>query len=820
MLLSYTYSGIIYWLEKYNAKLFLFFAVLMLMSFSSNGQSAKESFKSGQAAQKKGNFKEALRLYSTAINLKADYSEAYLERANCNFALGQFESALPDYIYLHRLSPLNETYIYKSALTYIALKRWADGQHMLMKLEADDMNLHVIEAKIKLAWCKIMLKNYEEAVQYLSETISMFANDDYVYYYKGIACDSLKEFQSAALCYSKAVEIIEQKALKKGSNIQRIDSLKAIYLTRLGNTQVSMFDYAGAKVSYTKVLKINSQHADVYLARANVNFQINELNDALADLKSGQALNLQSYPFYYTQAKVLKKAGQFNLAIESLDHIISPDTAYHARFLKGQCLESIGNFEEAQKAYKHAAIHVPSDKQKEIEAALKRIRNRVYEFKRETESPLLAILSPALDIDKKIMIPKSHQLIEIKGKIYDKSQIKSIQINDLEADFNTDSLNPVFKIKVNLVDKEYLKVKIVDIYSNTTEQNFEFNRAEKNKPKFKLFVTSSEKDKQIYFDKTKSKTIKITGRIEDESFIKRVMINNKIASFNLNESNPVFEADIDVTNIDSIKILIIDEYDNVELASYFINSKDVIQLANNPMGKTWMVFIANSNYENFGTLTGPEKDLNSIRNAVLQYRFDNIITKYNMTLSEMEKFFRIELRDMIKEQGVNSILIWFAGHGKYTNETGYWLPVNARKDDEISYYPIPYLRSNLNSYGKGLRNVLIISDACESGPSFSLTDEKITDFDCKAIKAENSSAFVFSSTTNEKASDNSVFCETFADLLNTSREECLPMSLLVKSVSEVVERRQSQHCKYGKIKDIDNNSGNFFFIKRDKAARQ
>jgi hypothetical protein len=137
----------------------------------------------------------------------------------------------------------------------------------------------------------------------------------------------------------------------------------------------------------------------------------------------------------------------------------------------------------------------------------------------------------------------------------------------------------------------------------------------------------------------------------------------------MNESNPLFETSIDVSHADSIRILIIDEYENVELTSYYINSKAASEMSKNPMGKTWLVFIANSNYANFSTLTGPEKDLNSIRNTLLQYQFDHMITKYNMTLSEMEKFFRIELRDLVKEQGVNSIMIWFAGHGKYTNET-------------------------------------------------------------------------------------------------------------------------------------------------------
>ena len=798
----------------------VFLGLLIICLNGSNlyAQTAKEHFKNGRNAQEKTNYKEAVRCFGLAINLKADYIEAYLERANCNFKLKQFEAALPDFIYLHSKSPLNEDYIIKAALTYMELNRWLDAQNMFLKLEADDINLHVAEAKIKMAQCKIMLKNYEDAVNYLSESISIFSDNDLIYFYKGVASDSLKEFQTASLSYTKSIEIVDQILIKKSIKTSTADSLKAIYLTSLGHSQLGMFDYNGAKLSFTKAIKLNPKKANLYLIRANIYLQNNELNEALADLKSCEDLNLNTYAYYYSKAKVLKKAGQFNQAIESLSPIVTNDTAFYATFLKGQCLESIGKFEDAQQIYKNANNKVPFDKQKEVEAALKRIRNRVYELRREDDSPVFAINSPKFDLDKKIMIPKSHQFVEISGKVTDASLIKAIYINDLEAEFEHDSINPRFKIKVNLFEKEYLKIRIVDVYSNTKEENFEFNRTEKNSPHHKLFIVYSETDKQIYFDKNASKMLKITGRIDDESFIKRVMINNKTASFNHTESNPVFEAEIDVSKSDTVKILIIDEYDNLALTSYYINAKAAAEIAQNPMGKTWLVFIANSNYENYNTLTGPEKDLNQIRSAVLQYKFDNIIAKSNMTLSEMEKFFRIELRDLIKEQGVNSILIWFAGHGKYTNETGYWLPVNAKKDDEISFYPIPYLRSNLNSYGRSLRNVLIVSDACESGPSFSLTEDEILSIDCKFL-SENSklnSAYVFSSTTNEKASDNSIFCETFADLLNSNQETCIPMSTIFKSVSAVVEKNQHQRCKFGKIKDMPNNNSTFFFLKRKK----
>jgi tetratricopeptide (TPR) repeat protein len=95
---------------------------LILISFSFIGielkaQSAKDLYKSGIASQKAGNYKEAVKQFSAAINLKSDYTDAYFERANSNFNLNQFEQALPDYIYLHRLTPLNESYIIKASIT-------------------------------------------------------------------------------------------------------------------------------------------------------------------------------------------------------------------------------------------------------------------------------------------------------------------------------------------------------------------------------------------------------------------------------------------------------------------------------------------------------------------------------------------------------------------------------------------------------------------------------------------------------------------------------------------------------------------------------
>ncbi len=85
------------------------------------------------------------------------------------------------------------------------------------------------------------------------------------------------------------------------------------------------------------------------------------------------------------------------------------------------------------------------------------------------------------------------------------------------------------------------------------------------------------------------------------------------------------------------------------------------------------------------SLGGPAKDITLMKSALARYQIHNVIHKKNMTKQDMERFFAIELRDLIRSNRVNSIMVWYAGHGKYINDTGYWIPIDANRDDEFTY---------------------------------------------------------------------------------------------------------------------------------------
>ena len=53
------------------------------------------------------------------------------------------------------------------------------------------------------------------------------------------------------------------------------------------------------------------------------------------------------------------------------------------------------------------------------------------------------------------------------------------------------------------------------------------------------------------------------------------------------------------------------------------------------MGKTWAIFIENSDYESFASLEGPTKDITMMKAALAKYQIHKFIHKKNMTKVEL-----------------------------------------------------------------------------------------------------------------------------------------------------------------------------------------
>jgi len=185
-----------------------------------------------------------------------------------------------------------------------------------------------------------------------------------------------------------------------------------------------------------------------------------------------------------------------------------------------------------------------------------------------------------------------------------------------------------------------------------------------------------------------------------------------------------------------------------------------------------------------------------------------------MSKEEMEKFFSIELRDLIRANQVKSLLIWYAGHGKFINNVGYWIPVDAKRDDEFTYFSLNALRGSMEAYLSYLTHTLVVTDACESGPSFyqaMRSDRKTRSCDDWQATQFKSSQ-VFYSAGYELAVDDSQFTRTFATALMNNPNACIPIEEIVTKVAIAVGENSKQKPRFGKITGLKDEDGTFFFI--------
>lgn len=235
----------------------------------------------------------------------------------------------------------------------------------------------------------------------------------------------------------------------------------------------------------------------------------------------------------------------------------------------------------------------------------------------------------------------------------------------------------------------------------------------------------------------------------------------------------------------------------------------------NPMGKTWVVFITNSTYETFASLEGPGKDAQMMRHALQAYDVDRFVHKKDMTKAQMQTFFNTELNTLLQANKVKSVVVWFAGHGKSINQKSYWIPVDARRDDELTYFDIESLKTALKSYNKVVSHSLVITDACESGPSFYQAMRSFKTANCSDPQASRfKSSQAVSSSGYELAADNSQFTKAFAKALQVHQGSCLAIEDIVYSVRKAVQAQQQQRPKFGKIPGMGPQKGTFFFMKK------
>jgi tetratricopeptide (TPR) repeat protein len=757
-------------------------------------------------------FENAVDNYTHYLEHNNGSYEVYIERAYCNEKLNRYEEAINDYKFALNLKP-GEIDLYRKALIdYLQIENYTQATEMFSTMVV--IKNKTVDAYQKVAISKIKLGDYDGAIKEINTAIDYDNTNDYSHFIKGVTMDSLGNLQVAIQSYLKAISSMylskDYKEAKDRNGYKPYFINLSIAQRRIGHFEESIKNLNTA-ITY------DAEDANIYCERGLTYLQKGDLNNSLIDLNKSVLLDNKNAKCYYSRGLYFQKNSQYQNAIGDYTNAVLFDPSLRmAYYERGKCYEALNKFEEAIEEYKLAKQN-NLDK-KLVEKAISEAKEKEYDYKKEANTPQILVAnadSTKGTIGKAtIKIPKDRTSGIIKGNVLDQSAIKSITIDGVEATFQANESNPSFSATVPVLNKEKLVVQVTDIYFNTSTQTYEIERTENNQPSFSLVSPFVTLDNEIFPENNSITNLYIEGKAEDESPISGILINGKKANFIQGNTSTNFSLTLDITTKDSLIIEINDIFGNLNRSAYFINRLAAQETEQNPMGRTWVVFIENSDYQNLPSLEGTKKDVLLMKAALANYSVHKMIHKVNMKKNEMDRFFSIELRDQVNKGQVQSLVIWFAGHGKFINETGYWLPVDAAKLDEYTYFPITSLKGYLSLYK--LRHTLVVSDACETGPAFYLAMRgEPKSIDCNSWELTRlKSAQVLTSSDKEKSSDNSIFTKTFANVLNNNPERCIPIEKISEKVIPVVEQNQKQKPKFGYISGLEDENGTFFFIKK------
>lgn len=768
--------------------------ILVFGSLGVNAQNARSYIRAAEQFILNGYYEDAIEQYSKALALEPQNGKAYEDRAKAYQETGNLIAAAEDFKNAAVFNTNPAENFLAAAQIHYDQGDYEAADVLTSKAIEEKSKYH--EAYILKCLANLAMEKYSSALQAAEQALDA-RNTAYAQFLKGKAAYKLGNLEEAEQDLEKA--IIKDKLL--------FDAF--ITLARV-QYEENKIKYGIENCSY--VISYERKNIEAYVLRSiGYNLQ-KQYNKAIQDISVAIALDSSSTHYYVLRGNYYLNLAQFQNAINDYTVALNQDMLNtEALRMRASAYERIDQKTKASSDY--ALLLTLTDKSDHETVA--ELEDRIYALNRERMKPRIVLNEPLVNDDLEVMIADDLKNIELKVRIEDQSKLKFFKINNdtlLNNPVGANKKDYDYIIKTN--DLEFLTLSATDIYDNTTTVSYPIERIETHPPRITLFnpyvgddgiLTITREDNYLYLE----------GRIEDESQIASIQVDEVTASYAPRDMNPRFTATLDIRKKNRLRIKATDIYGNVTETEYLFRRDGRVLSDDSPMGNTWVILIENSEYKDFPNLVSPEKDVQLMQTALSRYKINKVIVKRDLTKREMERFFSIDLRDLVRVNKVNSLLIWFAGHGLNQNGTGYWIPSDARRDVEFSYYNINALKASLYSY-TNLTHLLVVSDACETGPAFcQALRGPIESVSCtQTALATKKSAQVFTSAGDGYAYDNSLFTRSFVNTLLNNEDDCVSIEDIAGRVSVVLETNTVQKPEFGRISGIQDDLGTFFFITR------
>lgn len=712
-------------LPRSKAFLFLFMGLVTFTGLHAQG--GRSFLKEADAFRKQLRLDEALEKYDLAIRVDDKLIKAYEGRAKVYELQNRLLDQARDLRTMARLDPAEAGHSAAAAMAFLSVDSAAEALALSEQaLRVDPKNMAAWQAKVRAA---LAFGDLDNASQAADAALALKATTD-TYYLHGVVRHALRDHRTAEFDLEK---VLEWNHMYEPAYVVLSEVQLALYEQYSAPTmQMRTLEKAIAKC--TRALELNPQSTDALFTRSKAYGLQKDYAKAIDDVSRCIALSRTDRLVYIQRARYYTGFGQHQNALNDLNQVLLSDPDdIEAILFRSQCRGSNLDLEGALKDLQHAeklmeanGAFTAAEKSRIIESK-DRIAKQVFELNRESDPPGITVVEPFRK-GEVAQVSASLAYVKVSGHVRDRSLLKSITVNGVAADFAMDEKDPQFVVSIPLAKTDQLiVVQATDVYDNLSSAVLQVERSEGIAPTIALTKPRASGERELTLAAGQDELF-LEGVITDASLIRMIAVNGVNASYPPDELNPEFSISLNLKGRDGFVVRAEDQFGNAAEMKYSI-TRLAEPVAAKPVpaatsaapssstGTTWVIYIENKNYRDFPAIVDGG-DLAKMQRSFANYSVQRTIQKKNLSKEQLERFFNVELRDLVRTNKVNTLLVWYAGHGRTQGGKAYWVPVDGRKDDVYSYFNYGALKVQMQNYSESVGSTLVVSDAAGTDPSF------------------------------------------------------------------------------------------------------
>ncbi|GHM99613.1 hypothetical protein WSM22_11030 [Cytophagales bacterium WSM2-2] len=397
--------------------------------------------------------------------------------------------------------------------------------------------------------------------------------------------------------------------------------------------------------------------------------------------------------------------------------------------------------------------------------------------------------------------------------VYDVSNgLPALKLDDFETPVLCMAISPNGK-EVASIQEFTNEVKYWNIESLNISPVFRFkDKKDVNPPQIFVSNPPNIQDNQFRYSKDQ---IDITGSVIDESGVRRLRINGLETPI---KSNGNFLIRLPLSMGDNfVTIEATDVNDNIALKKFSILRKDLLgEDYDASKAKNFLFVVGINNYEHWPHLNNAVKDANDLAGTLMgMYNFDFS----NVTVLRDEQATRNNIYKTMRNfinlvSPTDNLVIYFSGHGHFDEllKEGYWIPYEAKVNEEGDYLPNSSILKIIESINS--QHIFLIADACFSGSLFGEQKRGYAD-NVEKYKSRWGLASGRLETVSDGAQGtNSPFATQLLKFLKDNSKDKVTVSEVIQAVKLGVAETTNQTPIGNPLKVTGDEGGEFVFYKK------